>query len=113
MAIPNIRIVPGVRNTVMVIDDQTTGRAILGQIARNLEEKIDVHAFEQLVEDRRTQQLHPRHFLAKHEKLGGTGSAVTLQAVLHAGVAEHVAVKVGQALARDHDHHSVLSSFFH
>ena len=50
MAIPNIRIVPGVRNTVMVIDDQTTGRAILGQIARNLDEKVDVQAFERPID---------------------------------------------------------------
>jgi hypothetical protein len=42
VAIPHVRIVPAVKNTVMVIDDQATGRAILEQIVSSMDDAIAV-----------------------------------------------------------------------
>jgi two-component system response regulator RpfG len=45
MAQAQVRIVPSARNTVMVVDDQSTGRAILEQVVRGLDERIAVESF--------------------------------------------------------------------
>ncbi len=45
MAIPHLRIVPAIRNTVLIIDDQATSRAILGEVARNLDENVRAESF--------------------------------------------------------------------
>jgi len=50
MAIPHIRVVPALRNTVMIIDDQATGRAILEQIVRNMDNNIVVESFERPID---------------------------------------------------------------
>ena len=50
MAIPHIRIVPAMKNTVMVIDDQTTGRAILEQVVRSMDSNIVVESFERPID---------------------------------------------------------------
>jgi len=36
---------PAARNTVMVVDDQSTGRAILEQVVRSLDERVVVEGF--------------------------------------------------------------------
>lgn len=50
MAIPHVRVVPAVKNSVMVIDDQSTGRAILEQVVLSLDENIAVEAFERPID---------------------------------------------------------------
>jgi len=50
MAIPHVRIVPAVKNTVLVIDDQTTGRAILEQVVCSMDENIAVESFERPID---------------------------------------------------------------
>jgi two-component system response regulator RpfG len=40
-----VRVLPAVRNTVMVVDDQSTGRAILEQVVRSLDERVLVEGF--------------------------------------------------------------------
>jgi len=40
-----VRILPSARNTVMVVDDQSTGRAILEQVVRGLDERVEVEGF--------------------------------------------------------------------
>ncbi len=45
-----IRIVPAVRNTVLIVDDQSTGRAILEQVVRGIDPGIQVESFENPVE---------------------------------------------------------------
>jgi two-component system, response regulator RpfG len=45
MAKAQVRILPAVRNTVMVVDDQSTGRAILEQVVRGLDERVAVEGF--------------------------------------------------------------------
>ena len=45
MAKAQVRILPAVRNTVMVVDDQSTGRAILEQVVRGLDERVVVEGF--------------------------------------------------------------------
>jgi two-component system response regulator RpfG len=45
MAIPYLRIVPAVKNSVLIIDDQATSRAILEQVARNLDDHVRVESF--------------------------------------------------------------------
>src|SRR5690242_7063706 len=40
-----VRVLPAVRNTVMVVDDQSTGRAILEQVVRSLDERVLVESF--------------------------------------------------------------------
>jgi two-component system, response regulator RpfG len=40
-----IRVLPSVVNTVMVVDDQSTGRAILEQVVRSLDGRVDVQGF--------------------------------------------------------------------
>ncbi len=45
MGIPHLRVVPAVQTTVLIIDDQATSRAILEEIARNLDDNVRVHSF--------------------------------------------------------------------
>ena len=45
MAQANIRVLPSAKNTVMVVDDQSTGRAILEQVVRSLDERVSVEGF--------------------------------------------------------------------
>src|SRR5262245_32972299 len=45
MAKAQVRVLPSARNTVMVVDDQSTGRAILEQVVRGLDERIEVEGF--------------------------------------------------------------------
>src|SRR3954469_12905197 len=40
-----VRVLPSARNTVMVVDDQSTGRAILEQVVRGLDERVVVEGF--------------------------------------------------------------------
>ncbi len=40
-----VRVLPSARNTVMVVDDQSTGRAILEQVVRGLDERVEVEGF--------------------------------------------------------------------
>ena len=40
-----MRVLPSARNTVMVVDDQSTGRAILEQVVRSLDERVVVEGF--------------------------------------------------------------------
>ncbi len=45
MAKAQIHLLPAARNTIMVVDDQTTGRAILEQVVRSLDERVVVEGF--------------------------------------------------------------------
>ena len=45
MAKAQVRVLPSARNTVMVVDDQSTGRAILEQVVRSLDERVHVESF--------------------------------------------------------------------
>ncbi|HET7364234.1 MAG TPA: HD domain-containing phosphohydrolase [Burkholderiales bacterium] len=45
MAKAQVRILPSARSTVMVVDDQSTGRAILEQVVRGLDERVAVEGF--------------------------------------------------------------------
>jgi two-component system response regulator RpfG len=46
MSRPRIRAVPALRNTVLVVDDQSTGRAILEEVVQSIDASIVVQAFE-------------------------------------------------------------------
>jgi len=45
MAKAQVLVMPSARNTAMVVDDQTTGRAILEQVVRSLDERVSVEGF--------------------------------------------------------------------
>ena len=45
MAKAQIHLLPAARNTVMVVDDQSTGRAILEQVVRGLDERVVIEGF--------------------------------------------------------------------
>ena len=45
MAQAQIRVLPSAKNTVMVVDDQSTDRTILKQIMHNLNERVVVENF--------------------------------------------------------------------
>ena len=45
MAKAQIHLLPAARNTVMVVDDQSTGRAILEQVVRSLDDRVVVEGF--------------------------------------------------------------------
>ena len=45
MAQAQLRVLPMARNTVMVVDDQSTGRAILEQVVRSLDQRVMVEGF--------------------------------------------------------------------
>jgi two-component system response regulator RpfG len=40
-----VKVLPSARNTIMVVDDQSTGRAILEQVVRSLDERVAVEGF--------------------------------------------------------------------
>ena len=46
MSKPKIRVVPSFRNTVLVVDDQSTGRAILEEVVRSVDGHVHVEVFE-------------------------------------------------------------------
>jgi two-component system response regulator RpfG len=50
MAQAQVRVLPSARNTVMVVDDQSTGRAILEQVVRSLDERVVVESFSRPVD---------------------------------------------------------------
>jgi len=45
MAKAQVHLLPAARNTVMVVDDQSTSRAILEQVVRSLDERVVVEGF--------------------------------------------------------------------
>jgi len=45
MSKAQVRVLPSARNTVMVVDDQSTGRAIMEQVVRTLDERVVVEGF--------------------------------------------------------------------
>ncbi|MDH3318275.1 MAG: response regulator [Betaproteobacteria bacterium] len=45
MAKAQVLVMPAARNTAMIVDDQSTGRAILEQVVRSLDERVAVEAF--------------------------------------------------------------------
>src|SRR5258708_16938103 len=45
MAQPQLRVLASARNTVMVVDDQSPGRALLEQVIRSLDERVHVEGF--------------------------------------------------------------------
>jgi two-component system response regulator RpfG len=45
MAKAQVRVLPSAINTVMVVDDQSTGRAILEQVVRTLDDRVSVEGF--------------------------------------------------------------------
>ena len=45
MAKAQVLVMPAARNTAMVVDDQSTGRAILEQVVRSLDERVSVEGF--------------------------------------------------------------------
>src|SRR5687768_6096397 len=50
MAKAQVKVLPSARNTVMVVDDQSTGRAILEQVVRSLDERVGVEGFARTVD---------------------------------------------------------------
>ncbi len=56
---PKIRAVPAIRNTVVIVDDQSTGRAILEEIVRSLDANTSVEAFANPIDAVRWAQSHP------------------------------------------------------
>lgn len=45
MAKAQLHLLPASRNTIMVVDDQSTGRAILEQVVKSLDERVEVEGF--------------------------------------------------------------------
>ena len=45
MAKAQLFVLPAARNTAMVVDDQSTGRAILEQVVRSLDDRVAVEGF--------------------------------------------------------------------
>jgi two-component system response regulator RpfG len=45
MAKAQLLVLPAARNTAMVVDDQSTGRAILEQVVRSIDERVSVEGF--------------------------------------------------------------------
>jgi two-component system response regulator RpfG len=45
MAKAQVLVLPATRNTAMVVDDQSTGRAILEQVVRSLDDRVSVEGF--------------------------------------------------------------------
>lgn len=50
MVQPQIRVIPAVKNTTLVIDDQSASRAILEQVVRGIDANVQVEAFESPIE---------------------------------------------------------------
>jgi two-component system, response regulator RpfG len=59
MSRPRIRAVPAIKNTVMVVDDQSTGRAILEEVVRSIDVSIAVEPFESPIDAVRWATTHP------------------------------------------------------
>jgi two-component system, response regulator RpfG len=59
MSRPRIRAVPAIKNTVMVVDDQSTGRAILEEVVRSIDVNIAVEPFESPIDAVRWATTHP------------------------------------------------------
>ncbi len=45
MAKAQLHLLPASRNTIMVVDDQSTGRAILEQVVKSLDDRVEVEGF--------------------------------------------------------------------
>lgn len=58
MSRPRIRAVPAIKNTVMVVDDQSTGRAILEEVVRSIDVNIAVEPFESPIDAVRWATTH-------------------------------------------------------
>src|SRR5499426_2579216 len=58
MSRPRIRAVPAIKNTVMVVDDQSTGRAILEEVVRSIDANIAVQTFESPIDAVRWATTH-------------------------------------------------------
>src|SRR5262245_23302899 len=56
---PKIRALPTMKNTVLVVDDQSTGRAILEEVVRSIDHRIVVEPFERPVDAVRWATAHP------------------------------------------------------
>ncbi len=50
MAQAHIRVMPGIKNTIIVVDDQSTSRAILERVVRGIDVNVRVEAFESPIE---------------------------------------------------------------
>src|SRR5215831_3033371 len=59
MSRARIRAVPAIKNTVMVVDDQSTGRAILEEVVRSIDTNIAVQTFESPIDAIRWATTHP------------------------------------------------------
>src|SRR5262249_16653152 len=59
MSRPRIRAVPAIKNTVMVVDDQSTGRAILEEVGRSIHRSIAVQTFESPIDAVSWATTHP------------------------------------------------------
>ena len=57
MAKAQVRVLPSARNTVMVVDDQSTGRAILEQVVRSLDERVVVEGAGHWVQQEQPQRV--------------------------------------------------------
>jgi two-component system response regulator RpfG len=58
MSRAKIRAVPTPKNTVMIVDDQSTGRAILGEVLRGADRNVDVELFDSPLEAVRWAATH-------------------------------------------------------
>ncbi|MCC6473581.1 MAG: response regulator [Burkholderiales bacterium] len=47
---PQIRVIPSLRNTVLVVDDQSTSRAILSQVVRAIDANVQVESYDSPIE---------------------------------------------------------------
>jgi len=59
MSKPKIRVVPSLRNTVLIVDDQSTGRAILEEVVRSVDAHVYVQTFENPTDAVRWAATHP------------------------------------------------------
>ena len=59
MSRPRIRAVPAIKNTVLVVDDQSTGRAILEEVVQSIDATIAVQPFESPLDAVRWATTHP------------------------------------------------------
>jgi two-component system response regulator RpfG len=59
MSKPKIRVVHAFRNTVLIVDDQSTGRAILEEVVRSVDTHVHVQAFENPMDAVRWAATHP------------------------------------------------------
>jgi len=59
MSRPRIRAIPAIKISVMVVDDQSTGRAILEEVVRSIDMNIAVQPFESPIDAVRWATTHP------------------------------------------------------